>query len=235
MDEAHILVVDDDPAILRLLYSNLRARGYKVTTAMDGEKALEVVGGERPNLIILDIMIPKLDGIEVCRRIREWSQVPIIMLSAKGDEKNKVLCLELGANDYLTKPFGIAELTARIKAALRNSDNQKAAGTQPVLVCGDIEINFARRRVTARGIEVRLTRTEYSLLQQLATNAGKVLTHSMLLENVWGSQYYAEKEYLRVFIRRLRKRLEQNPDKPKYILTAPGVGYHFAAPPLDQI
>ena len=229
MEGAHILVVDDDPAILRLLYTNLRARDYRVTTAMDGEEALEIVGRERPNLVILDIMIPKLDGVEVCRRIREWSPVPIIMLSAKGDEKNKVLCLELGANDYLTKPFGVAELTARIKTALRNYDILKDSCAQPILVCGDLEINFASRRVTVRGTEVKLTKTEYSLLQQLAINAGKVLTHSMLLQNVWGSQYYTEKEYLRVFIRRLRKRLEPNPDHPMYILTAPGVGYHFVS------
>ena len=229
MEGAHILVVDDDPAILKLLSANLKAREYRVTTAMDGEQALDIVGRERPNLVILDIMIPKLDGVEVCRRIREWSPVPIIMLSAKGDEKNKVLCLELGANDYLTKPFGVAELTARIKTTLRNSDTLKDSCTQPILVCGDLEINFALRRVTVRGTEVKLTKTEYSLLQQLAINAGKVLTHSMLLQNVWGSQYYTEKEYLRVFIRRLRKRLEPNPDHPKYILTSPGVGYHFVS------
>jgi two-component system, OmpR family, KDP operon response regulator KdpE len=229
MEGAHILVVDDDPAILKLLNANLKARDYRVSMAMDGEEALDKVGRERPNLVILDIMIPKLDGVEVCRRIREWSPVPIIMLSAKGDEKNKVLCLELGANDYLTKPFGVAELTARIKTALRHSDTLKDSSTQPILVYGDLEINFTLRRVTVRGTEVRLTKTEYSLLQQLAINAGKVLTNSTLLQNVWGSQYYSEKEYLRVFIRRLRKRLEPNPDHPMYILTSPGVGYHFVS------
>lgn len=228
MEKTHILVVDDDPAILRLVCTNLKARGYKVSTAVDGEEALEAVEKDFVNLIILDIMMPKLDGIEVCRRIREWSDVPIIVLSARGDEKDKVKCLELGADDYLTKPFGIAELMARIKTALRHSDKTSPAALS-TFVCGDMEINFALRRVTMSGKEVKLTPTEYSVLQHLAVNKDKVLTHSMLLQSVWGSEYSSEKEYLRVFIGRLRKKLELNPEKPVYIQTVPGVGYHFAA------
>jgi two-component system KDP operon response regulator KdpE len=180
--------------------------------------------------VLLDIKMPRLDGVEVCRRIREWSQVPIIMLSARGDEKAKVSCLELGADDYLTKPFGVPELLARIKTALRHYQGSRYAPAPSTFTCGDIEINFAMRRVTARGTQVQLTPTEYSLLQQLAVNAGKVLTHSMLLQKVWGEPYYSEKEYLRVFMGRLRKKLEPNPKEPKYILTDSGVGYHFALP-----
>ena len=229
MDKRHILVVDDDPAILKLLCTNLKARGYKVTAAMDGEESLEAVEKDFIDLIILDIMMPKLDGVEVCRRIREWSNVPIIVLSARGDEKDKVKCLELGADDYLTKPFGIAELLARVKTSLRHYESTRDTPVQPsAFTCGDLEINFAMRRVTVGGTEVKLTPTEYSVLQQLAVNSDKVLTHSMLLQSVWGNEYSGEKEYLRVFIGRLRKKIEPAPNDPRYILTIPGVGYHFA-------
>ncbi len=228
MGKTRILVVDDDPAISRLLCANLKARGYEVITAVDGEEALEMMDREIVNLIVLDIMMPGVDGVEVCRRIREWSRVPIIMLSARGDEKGKVNCLELGADDYLTKPFGVAELIARVKTALRHSNATQVAPTRSTFTSGNIEINFPTRRVTVDGTEVKLTPTEYSLLEQLVVNADKVLTHSMLLHRVWGEEYYSEKEYLRVFIGRLRKKVETNPENPKHIITVPGVGYHFA-------
>lgn len=228
MEKIRILVVDDDPAISRLLCTNLRARGYEVLTASDGQQALEVMDREIVNLIVLDIMMPNVDGVEVCRRVREWSRVPIIMLSARGDEKGKVECLDLGADDYLTKPFGIAELVARVKTALRHFDASKAVPQHSNLTCGELEINFAARRVTVGGHEIKLTPTEYSLLQQLVVNADKVLTHSMLLQRVWGEEYFSEKEYLRVFVGRLRKKLEADPENPKYIITVPGVGYQFA-------
>ena len=227
MDKTNILVVDDDPAILRLVCTNLKARGYTVTAAMDGEEALEATERDFVDLIILDLMMPKLDGVEVCRRIREWSNVPIVVLSARGDEKDKVKCLELGADDYLTKPFGIAELMARIKTALRHGDASRAAPTPANFACGDLEINFAMRRVTISGKEVELTPTEYAVLQQLAVNKDKVLTHSMLLQGVWGPEYSSEKEYLRVFIGRLRRKIESDSRNPRYILTVPGVGYHL--------
>lgn len=227
MDKTHILVVDDDPAIIRLLCTNLKARGYKVSTAMDGEESLEAVEKDFVDLIILDLMMPKIDGVEVCRRIREWSNVPIVVLSARGDEKDKVKCLELGADDYLTKPFGIAELMARIKTALRHSDTSGVAAAPANFNCGDLEINFAMRRVTVGGREVKLTPTEYAVLQHLAVNTNKVLTHTMLLQGVWGSEYSSEKEYLRVFIGRLRKKIETDYKNPRYILTVPGVGYHL--------
>jgi len=228
MEKTHVLVVDDDPAISRLVSTNLKARGYEVLTAADGEEALEVIDQETVNLIILDIMMPRLDGMEVCRRVREWSRVPIIMLSARGDEKGKVDCLELGADDYLTKPFGIAELIARVKTALRHSDTGKATPLQTTFTSGDLEINFPARRVTLDGTEIKLTPTEFTLLQQLVVNADKVLTHSMLLQRVWGEEYFSEKEYLRVFVGRLRRKIEKNPENPRYIVTVPGVGYHFA-------
>ena len=171
--------------------------------------------------------MPGIDGVEVCRRVREWSRVPIIMLSARGDEKDKVKCLDLGADDYLTKPFGVAELMARVKTALRHSDAARAEPTPSTFRGGDLEVNFASRRVTMAGKEVKLTPTEYSLLQHLVVNANKVLTHSMLLQKVWGEEYSLEKEYLRVFVGRLRKRLEPDPQHPRYIITVPGVGYRF--------
>ncbi len=235
MHKKHILVVDDDPAILKFLSANLRARGYEVSLACSGLEALEILERNFVDLIILDIMMPKLDGIEVCRRVREWSQVPIIVLSARGDEKSKVESLEQGADDYLTKPFSIAELLARIKVALRHSETLRTPPGPSVFRCGELEINFAARRVTVGGREVRLTPTEYSLLQQLALNAGKVLTHGMLLQKVWGREYYSEREYLRVFVRRLRSKLEANPENPRYIITDPGVGYHLAVPQEAQL
>lgn len=228
MDKKRILVVDDDTAILRLLSTNLKARGYEVLTATDGEQALEVVQKEYIDLIILDIMMPKVDGVQVCRHIREWSDIPIIILSARGDENDKVKCLELGADDYLTKPFGIAELMARINTAFRHSGDASVTPAQSSFTCDGLEINFAKRRVTVKGKEITLTPTEYALLQQLAVNSDKVLTHSMLLHSVWGNEYSSEKEYLRVFVGRLRRKLEPDPKNPRYIHTIPGVGYHLA-------
>jgi two-component system KDP operon response regulator KdpE len=228
MDKKRILVVDDDTAILRLLSTNLKARGYEVITATDGEEALEAVQKDYIDLIILDIMMPKVDGVQVCCHIREWSDIPIIILSARGDENDKVKCLELGADDYLTKPFGIAELMARINTAFRHRGDASVAPAQSSFTCDGLEINFAKRRVTVKGKEITLTPTEYSLLQQLAVNSDKVLTHSMLLHSVWGSEYSSEKEYLRVFVGRLRRKLEPDPKNPRYIHTIPGVGYHLA-------
>jgi len=229
MNKTRVLVVDDDPAIVRLLSANLKARGYETSVAGNGEESLVIAEKEAVDLIILDLMMPGVDGVEVCRRIREWSAVPIIVLSARGDEKDKVKCLELGADDYLTKPFGINELMARVKTALRHSSKAAAEPMPANFTCGDLEINFAMRRVTVGGREIKLTPTEYSVLQHLALNTNKVLTHTMLLQYVWGNEYYSEKEYLRVFIGRLRKKIEPDFKHPRYIQTVPGVGYHLAA------
>ena len=230
MHTPRILIVDDDPTIQKFLNANLRARGYRTIGAFDGEEALKMMEKELPDLLLLDLILPRLDGAEVCRRIRKWSQVPIIILSAKDSEKDKVECFNLGADDYITKPFGVEELIARVKTALRHASAIRDTTSRPNITCGNIEINFAARRVTVDRQEVKLTATEYSLLEELAVNANKVLTHTMLLHRVWGEEYYNEREYLRVFIGRLRKKLEQDPENPKYILTDPGVGYHLHNP-----
>ena len=222
-----ILIVDDEPTIIRFIRANLEANGFETLAAMDGAKALELIERELPDLIILDIKMPKMDGLEVCRRLREWSQIPIIMLSARGDEADKVECLNLGADDYIIKPFGVVELIARVRAVLKRTRAALTVPAQPCFTSGDIEINFVQRRVTLAGREVKLTPTEYNLLQELALNANKVLTHSMLLRRVWGPEYGQEKEYLRVFVNRLRGKLEAHPENPEYIITIPGMGYQF--------
>jgi two-component system KDP operon response regulator KdpE len=228
MNKKSILIVDDDPAILRLLSTNLKARDYNVLTATNGMESIDIVQTDTVDLIILDIMMPVMDGVEVCQRVREWSDVPIIMLSARGDEKDKVKCLDLGADDYLTKPFGIAELMARIKTAFRHRGDPSVAPALTSFISNGLEINFPKRRVTVDEKEITLTPTEYSLLQHLAVNSGKVLTHTMILQSVWGNEYSSEKEYLRVFVGRLRRKLEPDPKNPRYIQTIPGVGYHMA-------
>jgi len=223
-----ILTVDDELSILKFLRSNLEDRGYTVISATNGEEAINIVERELPDFIILDVMMPKMDGFEVCRRLREWSQIPIIMLSARGDESDKVQCLDLGADDYIVKPFSANELVARVSAVLRRT---KAASTLPaksVITRGDLVINLAQRKVTRAGQDIKLTPTEYALLQELAVNSGKVLTHTHLLNKVWGPEYRDEREYLHVFIGRLRAKLEPDPNKPRYITTVSGVGYQFA-------
>lgn len=222
--KTRVLVVDDDIAISRLLCANLVMRGYHVSTAMDGEAAIATLEREVFDLVILDIMMPRLNGLEVCTRLRGWSKIPIIMVSAKEDEGDKVKCFELGADDYITKPFGIDEFLARVKTALRHAGMFETNLAKPVLTYGDIEINIAGRRVTQCGREVKLTPIEYLLLQELTTNANKVLTHKFLLQKVWGTEYAEEREYLRVFINRLRRKLTDN---SKFIATVPHIGYQF--------
>jgi two-component system KDP operon response regulator KdpE len=227
MRRIKILVVDDEPAIQKLLRANLEINDYVTFTAGDGLEAIKIVEREAPDLLVLDIMMPKMDGFETCQRIREWSQVPIIMLSCRINEQDKVKCLELGADDYLTKPFGVSELTARIKAVLRRTMAQDITAAEPSFTSGDFQVNFAERKVTAHGKKVKLTPTEYNLLRELALNAEKVLTYTQLLNKVWGTEYVQEREYLHVFISRLRNKIEKDPAKPKYIVTVPGIGYKF--------
>ena len=229
MRRLRILIVDDELAILKLLRANLEANGFGTIAAMDGAEALQTVERELPDLVILDIIMPKMDGFEVCRRLREWSQIPIIMLSVQGDMQDKVKCFNLGADDYVTKPFSAEELIARVKSVLRRSEAARGTASKPFFTCDDLQINFAAREVTVAGNDIRLTATEYSLLQELVLNAGKVLTHNHLLHKVWGPEYGQEREYLRVFISRLRAKLEADPTKPRYISTVPGVGYRFQA------
>ena len=222
-----ILIVDDEMSILKFLRSNLEDRDYTVISATNGEEALDIIERELPDLIILDVMMPKMDGFEVCRRLREWSQIPIIMLSARGDESDKVQCLDLGADDYIVKPFGSNELMARVSAVLRRTKAASTPPTKPSITSGDLAINWAKRQVTRAGEDIKLTPTEYALLQELAVNSGKVLTHTHLLNKVWGPEYRDEREYLHVFIRRLRSKLERDPNNPIHITTVPGVGYQF--------
>lgn len=227
MNKTRILVVDDEISIVKFLRANLESKGYEVLTAMNGAEALKIFEMELPDLMLLDITMPKVDGFEVCRRLREWSQAPIIIISALGDESDKVKCLDLGADDYITKPFGASELIARVKAVMRRTESAAAVPTQPSFACDELRINFVRRQVTVAGKEVKLTPTEYNLLQEFVLNAGNVLTHTHLLNKVWGPEYREETQYLHVFVRRLRAKLEPDPTNPRYIVTVSGVGYQF--------
>ncbi len=222
---ARVLVVDDEPQIGRLLRTTLGARGYEVAVAGDGPAALELATSWRPDLVLLDLGLPGMDGLDVCRQLRTWSQVPIIVLTVRDAESDKVQALDLGADDYLTKPFGIDELLARIRVALRHA--ARAASGEPVLQAGSLLIDFTRRLVLAGGQEVHLTPREYELLRALATQAGRALTHRTLLRTVWGPAYEQDVPTLRVFITQLRRKIEPDPAQPRHILTEPGVGYRF--------
>jgi two-component system KDP operon response regulator KdpE len=227
MKKTNVLVVDDEVNVLRYVRACLQKDKYDVIMASDGEEALLRAEEENPMLVILDIMMPKLNGFEVCRRLREWSEVPIIMLSARADEGDKVKCLDLGADDYITKPFGADELLARVRALLRRAEAAVAVPTRPSFNSAELNISFAQRRVTMGDRELRLTPTEYNLLQELALNSGKVLTHTHLLNKVWGPEYRDETEYLHEYIRRLRNKLEPDKDNPAYIFSISGVGYRL--------
>lgn len=222
---ARVMVVDDEPQIRRSLQVNLEANGYAVETAACGEEALTAFGNRRPDLLIVDLIMPGMGGTELVSRIRECSSVPIIVLSALGDEPRKVDALETGADDYITKPFGMEELLARIRSLLRRAAG--ACGAQPVFVAGGLAVNFDRREVTLDSKPVKLTPTEYDLLKYMIEHADKVLTHRMLLQAVWGQAYVDQAQYLRVFVGQLRRKLEKNPTRPRFILTDPGVGYRF--------
>ncbi len=223
---ARILVVDDEPQIARVLRASLGAQGYEVSTALDGRSALKLFEDWQPDLVIVDLVMPETDGLEVCRRIRLVSQVPIIVLSVKGEERTKVEALDIGADDYVTKPFGIAELLARIRAALRRS-NVVFPEKKETLEVGDFRIDLGTRAVKISGKTVRLTPKEFDLLVYFAQNAGRVLTHRKLLGAIWGSEYTEQNEYLRVFVGNLRKKIEPDPNRPRYILTEPWIGYRF--------
>jgi two-component system KDP operon response regulator KdpE len=224
--EPHILVIDDEPQILRALRTILTANHYRVTVTNRGEEGLAYAAAENPDLIILDLGLPDIDGIEVCANLRAWTQVPIIVLSVRDAEREKVLALDKGADDYLVKPFGIEELLARIRVALRHSARAKGSD-QPVVTAGEIAIDLARHVVTVGGAEVKLTATEFKLLAYLASNPDRVLTHQNILTHVWGPEYIDSVEYLRVFMSQLRKKLEGNLKQSRHLVTEPGVGYRF--------
>ena len=227
MNAANILVVDDEPQIRRVLRSTLSTQGYVILEAKTGEEALEWMRKERPDLVLLDINMPGMGGIEACREIRRGSDAPIIMLTVRNAERDKVAALDAGADDYVVKPFGIEELLARIRAALRRNI---AGDALPPFVSKDLSIDFDARRVTVRNREVHLTPKEYDVLKHLVANQGKPLTHRRLLQAVWGPDYGEETESLRVVINQLRKKLEADPARPKYIVTEPWVGYRFEPP-----
>ena len=230
---ARILVVDDEPQIRRSLQVNLENKGYAVIAAGSAEEALETISLRKPDVVIVDLLLPSMDGIELTRRIREHSPVPIIVLSAIGNEQKKVEALECGADDYVTKPFSMKELSARISSALRRT--MMLSGTEPVYRSADLSINFERREVRIKDKPVKLTPTEYDLLKYMIQYSGKVLTHRTLLTAIWGETYAKEAQYLRVFIGQLRKKLEKNTARPQYILTDPGIGYRFEpSPPTES-
>lgn len=224
---ARILVVDDEAAILRIVRANLARHGYRVETAATGREALDAYGFHHPDLILLDLGLPDLDGLEVIRQVRQRATTPIVVLSARGAERDKVQALDLGADDYLTKPFGVEELLARVRVALRHVARTAPGGT--VFRVGDLEVDLDHRRVAVAGREVHLTPTEYELLKALIGHPNKVLTTAMLLRWVWGDQYGAGDHYLHVYVARLRKKLATSPGGPAYLVTEPGVGYRLLA------
>jgi two-component system KDP operon response regulator KdpE len=226
MSGERVLVVDDEPQFLRALRMNLRGAGYDVTTAATAEEALASAGLHLPEVIILDLLLPDARGTEVTRELRGWTEVPIILVSAVGEESEKIAALDAGADDYVTKPFAIGELLARLRAVLRRA----APATEPVLEVGDLCIDLEKRSVSVAGRPIHLTPHEFELLRVLARNEGKLLTHRTILREVWGPAYQLESSYLHVYVSQLRRKLEPDPARPRYILTDPGVGYRLVNP-----
>jgi len=226
LQKQRILIVDDEPQITRVLRTGLTTRGYEVRVAADGESAIDTFNDWHPDLVITDLSMPNMDGIELCGRLRLMSQIPIIVLSVKGEEKTKVEALDAGADDYVTKPFGIEELLARVRATLRRSPTSSTED-EVVLDIGHFHLDFASRGVSVNGRDIHLTPKEFELLAHLIRHAGKVLTHRKLLTAIWGGNFAEQTEYLRVFIGQLRKKVEPDPGSPIYILTEPWIGYRF--------
>ncbi|HXD31974.1 MAG TPA: response regulator transcription factor [Pyrinomonadaceae bacterium] len=227
-EKSRILVVDDEPQLRRVLRTGLKSRGYDVRAAADGTSGFETFNDWQPDLVITDLAMPNMDGLELCRQLRAVSQVPIIILSAKGEEKVKVEALDIGADDFVTKPFGIDELLARVRAALRRATSQPADETEePVLEVGDFRVDRETRNVAVRGREVHLTPKEFDLLIYFIKHSSKVLTHHTLLAAIWGGNYVEQDQYLRVFVGNLRKKLETDGSNKRYLITEPWVGYRF--------
>ncbi len=225
--EPLVLVIEDEPQMLRFLRPALQGHGFRVVDATSGEDGVRQAATRAPDLVLLDLGLPDMDGLEVTRRLREWSRVPILVISARGREDDKVAALDAGADDYVTKPFSMRELLARLRVALRHASRPDGGGP-PRLRVGELEIDFEKRRVAVGGKPIHLTRIEYRLLAELAQNAGKVLTHSHLLRNVWGPGYAQQSQYLRVYMVQLRRKIESDPARPKYLLTETGVGYRLS-------
>jgi two-component system KDP operon response regulator KdpE len=224
-----ILLIEDEPQMRRFLRAALGGHDYRLVEAGTAKEGLAHAAARNPDVILLDLGLPDTDGLEVTRQIREWSATPIIVLSARGREQDKVAALDLGADDYVTKPFGVEELLARIRVALRHASLPPGAAAESVFEAADFKMDLAQRQVFRGGEEVHLTPTEYKLLAMLVRNAGKLLTHRQLLHDVWGSNYSAQTHYLRIYVMQLRQKIEQDPTRPRLILTEPGVGYRFKA------
>jgi two-component system KDP operon response regulator KdpE len=227
MAKRHILVVDDESRIVRFVRMNLELEGFRVSEANTGREAIEKVRDDLPDLVLLDVMLPDMDGFEVLKEIRDFSPVPVIMLTVKGEEEDRVRGLDLGADDYITKPFSPRELVSRIKAVLRRAEAAMPASQGLVVIDEDLQIDFDQREVIVRGNRVKLRPTEYRLLYHLVNNAGWVMTHEMLLSKVWGHEYRDDHQLLRLYITYLRQKIEPDPSNPKYILTEHGIGYRF--------
>ena len=233
-NRARILVVDDEPQLTRVLRTGLKSRGYDVRAAADGLAGFQAFNDWHPDLVITDLAMPNVDGLELCRRLRSVSQVPIIVLSAKGEEKTKVAALDLGADDFITKPFGIDELLARVRASLRRATTPASnEATQTTLDSGDFHVDLETREITVRGKSIHPTPKEFDLLVYFIQHSGKVLTHRTLLAALWGGNYVEQNEYLRVFVGNLRKKIEPEAASPRYILTEPWIGYRFDPGPTD--
>ena len=230
MSNGMILVVDDEPQIRRVMRTALTAQGYAVMEARSGEEALERVRAARPDLVLLDVNMPGMSGIETCKEIRSGSEVPIVMLTVRNSERDKVSALDAGADDYVVKPFGIEELLARIRATLRRAVPAEA---MPKFTSSELSVDFESRQVRVRGKDVRLTPKEFELLRYLIANRGKAVGHRKLLQSVWGPDYGEETEYLRVFMNQLRRKIERDPHNPRLLKTEPWIGYRFAAAPKD--
>lgn len=226
--EALVLVVEDEPQMLRFFRTTLASQGFQVVEAMTGKDAIEAVAFRNPEVILLDLMLPDMDGLDVIRTVREWSRTPIVVISARGREDDKISALDLGADDYLTKPFGTGELFARIRVSLRHAV-KAASDEQAVFAAGDLRVDMVKRQVIVRGEEIHLTKREYRLLTTLIKHAGRVVTHRQLLQEVWGPGYETELPYLRVYMGQLRRKLEPDPARPRMLLTEPGVGYRMKA------
>jgi two-component system KDP operon response regulator KdpE len=222
-----VIVIEDEPDIRRFLRAALLSSGYRLVEATTGQEGLQAAETRQPDLIILDLGLPDMDGLDVIRRLREWTVVPIIVLSARGQETTKVAALDAGADDYIAKPFGVNELRARMRVSLRHAHRVGPGGSTPVFVTGDLQVDFGQRRVRVKGKEVHLTPIEYRLLTTLARHAGKVLTRNQLLTEVWGRAYADQAHYLHVHMAQLRRKLESDPARPRYLLTEPGVGYRL--------
>ena len=233
--EPLIAVVEDETPIRRFLRASLSVEGFRVIEATTAVEGLRVITQQMPALVLLDLGLPDSDGVEVIRQVREWSALPIVVISARGEEASKIAALDAGADDYLTKPFGVGELLARIRVAMRHAARPAAGGVDSPVAVGDVRIDLTGRKVTKAGVEVKLTKIEFDLLAVLARNVGRVVTHRQLLKEVWGPRAVHEPHYVRVFMANLRKKLERNPSRPELLITEQGVGYRLREPPADGL